>query len=155
MVTALVTLSLFATWRVAVIRAWSLTVDLRWLILLHVTRFIGIYFLLQATRGAMPREWAVPAGTGDILIASGAVLLLAIGWAKGGALLVWNILGLIDIVCVVLLAMRVGLRNWAAIAFLRELPLSLLPFFLVPLIITTHLLIFARLHRDRRNGGLI
>lgn len=152
-ITALVTLSLFALWRVASLRDWSRAVDLRCLVLPHILRFIGIYFLLQASHGAMPRDWAVPAGAGDMIIASSAVLILATGCAKGAPLLLWNVLGLIDIMFVVVSAMRIGLRNWAAMGFLRELPLSLLPLFLVPLVITTHLLILTRLCRDRRRDG--
>ncbi len=47
-------------------------------------------------------------------------------------LLTWNTLGLIDIIFVVLSALRFGLNDWQSMHALREFPLSLLPTFLVP-----------------------
>jgi hypothetical protein len=64
-------------------------------------------------------------------------------------LLIWNTLGLIDIIFVVFSALRFGLKDWQSMHALRELPLSLLPTFLVPLVIASHVLIFARLARAR------
>jgi hypothetical protein len=63
--------------------------------------------------------------------------------------LIWNTFGLIDIVLVVFSALRFGLKDWQAMHVLRDLPLSLLPTFLVPLIIASHVLIFVRLTRAR------
>jgi hypothetical protein len=59
-------------------------------------------------------------------------------------LLSWNTLGLVDIISVVASALRFGLKDWQSMHALRELPLSLLPTFLVPLIIASHVLIFVR-----------
>lgn len=64
-------------------------------------------------------------------------------------LIIWNTLGLIDIMFVVFSALRFGLKDWQSMHALRELPLSLLPTFLVPLIIASHVLIFVRLTRAR------
>ena len=98
----------------------------------------------------MPYAFAVPAGWGDITIATFAVVLLA-GWPwlrrYCGALLFWNVFGLLDILFVVADAARQGLIDPASMAVLLRLPLSLLATFLVPLIIASHLLIFARLRR--------
>jgi len=38
----LTALTLLACWGVRPINAWAARVDLRWLVLLHVTRFVGI-----------------------------------------------------------------------------------------------------------------
>jgi hypothetical protein len=67
-------------------------------------------------------------------------------------LLLWNAFGLIEIAFVVFSALRFGLKDWQSMAPLRELPLSLLPTFLVPLIITSHVLIFIRAARLRVKG---
>jgi hypothetical protein len=144
---ALSTLALVACWKLSPIREWVGAVELRWLVLLHVTRFIGLYFLVASNRGQIPEEWAVPAGIGDSVIAAGALLIFLAGISQRVPLLLWNTLGLVDIVFVILSAMRLGLRDPSATIFLRELPLSLLPTFLVPLIVATHLLIFARISR--------
>jgi len=62
-------------------------------------------------------------------------------------LVVWNTIGLIDIIFAIFTALRFGLKDWRSMHALRELPLSLLPTFLVPLIIASHILIFVRLTR--------
>jgi hypothetical protein len=160
----LTALTLLACWRIRVVRDWVAFVDLRWLIVLHLTRFVGIYFLILGSRGDLPEGFAKPAGIGDIAIAVGAVaLLFALG--RDGVrqlpdpdaataeqrpyhmrlLGAWNILGLTDIIFVAFAALRFGLKDWQSMAPLRELPLSLLPTFIVPLIIVSHILIFVRL----------
>ena len=149
----LTALALFACWKISPIRVWALNVDLRWLVLLHATRlFAGAYFLVLCQRGQLPCGFARPAGWGDIVI---AVLALAVLGAMRTRfaktlLLTWNILGLIDITFVVLNALQFGLNDWQSMHALRELPLSLLPMFLVPLIIASHVLIFVRLARAER-----
>jgi hypothetical protein len=144
---------LFACWKISPIRVWALNVDVRWLVLLHVTRlFAGAYFLVLCQRGQLPCGFARPAGWGDIVV---AVLALAVLGATRTPfaktlLLTWNILGLIDIIFVVLNALQFGLNDWQSMHAIRELPLSLLPTFLVPLIIASHVLIFVRLARAER-----
>lgn len=138
-------LALLACWKISPIRVWALNVDLRWLVLFHVTRlFAGAYFLLLCQRGQLPCGFARTAGWGDIVIAVLAVAVVGAmrtEFAKP-ILLTWNTLGLIDIVFVVFSALRFGLQDWQSMRALRELPLSLLPTFLVPLIIASHVLIF-------------
>ena len=143
---------LFACWKIASIRVWALNVDVRWLVLFHVTRlFAGAYFLVLCQRDQLPCGFARPAAWGDIGV---AVLALAVVSATHTQfaktlLLIWNAIGLIDIIFVVFSALRFGLKDWQSMHTLRELPLSLLPTFLVPLIIASHVLIFVRLARAR------
>jgi hypothetical protein len=146
----LTALVLLACWKIGPIKAFALNVDLRWLVLFHVTRFFaGVYFLVLCQRGQLPYGFARPAGWGDIVV---AVLALAVlgatrtHFAKT-LFLTWNTLGLIDIIFVVFSALRFGLKDWQSMLALRELPLSLLPTFLVPLIVASHVLIFVRLVR--------
>ena len=148
----LTALALFACWKISPIRVWALNVDLRWLVLFHVTRFFaGAYFVLLCQRGQLPCGFARPAGWGDIVVAVLAVAVLGAMRTQLAKplLLAWNTLGLIDIIFVVLSALRFGLKDWQSMHTLRELPLSLLPTFLVPLIIASHVLIFVRLIRAR------
>jgi hypothetical protein len=143
----LTALALLACWKIQMVRDWAATVDLRWLIALHLTRFVGIYFLVLGKHGDLPRGFAGPAGFGDILIAMISLFILAVPELRmlRPALLSWNILGLVDILLVIFSALRFGLRDWQSMAPLRELPLSLLPTFIVPLIVASHVLIFVRL----------
>jgi hypothetical protein len=134
-------------------RRWLLGLDLRWLIALHLTRYVGIYFLIIYYRdGALPRAFAVPGGWGDIVVATLALGLVAAGgnlepkrWLVG----LWNTLGLIDILFVVATASRLAQAHPDSMNALLHLPLSLLPTFLVPLLIADHVLIFWRVASRR------
>jgi hypothetical protein len=148
----LTALVLFVCWKVRAIRACVLNIDLRWLVLLHLTRlFAGAYFLVLCQRGQLLCAFARPAGWGDIVIGVLAVAVASVLHTQFGKtfLLSWNTLGLIDIIFVVASALRFGLQDWQSMHALRELPLSLLPTFLVPLIIASHELIFVRLAQTR------
>lgn len=143
----LAVLILLACWKVPLLRDWSRAVNFRRLIAIHLVRFVGIYFLVLGHRGDLPVGFAQPAGIGDIIIASGALFLLVTSnipsWRT--ILRIWNFFGFIDIAFVAFNALRFGLQDWQPMAALRSLPLSLLPTFFVPLIIVSHVLIFARL----------
>ena len=146
----LTALGLLIVWKVPQARDWATNVDLRWIIALHLVRFVGIYFVILCRSGELSCAFAKPAGTGDVLTAAAACLLLLTravqrGWRK--TILAWNCFGLIDIVSVVFSAFRVGLTDWVGMAPLRALPLMLLPTFVVPLIISSHVIIFVRTRR--------
>jgi hypothetical protein len=148
----LTALVLLASWKVAPIRVWALSIDLRWLVLFHLTRlFAGAYFLVLCQRDQLPCGFARPAGWGDIFVA--VLALAAVGAMRNKfaktLLFIWNTIGVIDIIFVVFNALRFGLKDWQSMHALRDLPLSLLPTFLVPLIIASHILIFVRLIRAR------
>lgn len=142
-----------ALWAVPGLRAWARAVDLRALVLVHVTRFVGFYFLVLYGRGELPWAFAVPGGWGDIAVAALALVVAALARPDrpGGraALLAWNALGLADIVMVVATATRLAAADPGSMRALLSLPLSLLPTFLVPIIIATHLVMFWRLGSRR------
>jgi hypothetical protein len=153
---ALTALVLAAAWRVAGFRAWLAAIDARWLVGLHLTRFVGFYFLYLHGQGRLPYAFAVPGGWGDIAVAALAALLLLAGPPRGAwrrrAYIAWNVLGLVDILFVVATARRLVATDPGSMAPLQELPLSLLPTFLVPLIIAGHVVLGLRLAR-RGVGG--
>lgn len=132
-------------------RAWLATIDARWFVALHLTRFVGAYFLVLYGRGVLPYDFAVPGGIGDITVAGLAAVLLFWGPPRDvrrrAAYGAWNVLGLTDILFVVVTAGRLGLAEPASMAALLQLPLSLLPTFLVPLIIASHVVLGVRLWR--------
>jgi hypothetical protein len=145
-------LSLAAVAVLPPLRRWARVVDLRVLVALHVTRLLaGAYFLALYRRGALPYAFAVPGGLGDMLVALLAIALLAgvrPDTAPGRRLYgAWNLLGLVDILFVVATATRIALADPRALQPLLELPLSLLPTWLVPLVIASHALIVWRLAR--------
>jgi subtilisin family serine protease len=138
------------------LRRWAMTVDVRVLVLVHVSRLVGLYFLVLYGRGELPYAFAVPGGLGDIAVAVAAIAVAALlppaGRAGWRGLCVWNLAGLIDILLVVATAARLNLADPASMAALTRLPLSLLPTFLVPIIIWTHAVILVRLAASRRAG---
>ena len=140
-------------WFVARFRVWLSVIDARWLVALNLTRFVGVYFLYLYARGQLPYAFAVPGGLGDIVVASLATVLLLAGPPRGTwrrrAYAGWNALGLADILFVVATAARLGLGDPESMAALLRLPPSLLPTFLVPLIIVSHVVLGVRLASAR------
>jgi hypothetical protein len=147
---------LAAGWRLAGFRAWLSAIDERWLVGLHLTRFVGAYFLYLYGQGRLPYAFAVPGGWGDIAVASLAAILLVAGPPRGtrrrAAYFVWNVFGLADILFVVATAARLTMADPESMVVLLRLPLSLLPTFLVPLLIASHMVLAVRFVRRSRAG---
>lgn len=134
------------------LRAWLARVNLRGFVAFHLTRFVGIVFLIMYQRGELAGEFAIAAGWGDIVTAAGA-LALVLFWpnpeARPWVLMLWNAFGLADILTVVITATRIALTTPEGIAPLLRFPMSLVPTFVVPVVIASHVLIFVRLRRLR------
>ena len=73
----LTALALYAYFRLPGLRDWIDDLDPRALFQLHLTRFVGVYFLYLFNRGELPYAFAVPAGIGDIVVALLALALIA------------------------------------------------------------------------------
>lgn len=149
----LLTVALLAFGRIyAPLRAWIVTVDIRVLAGLHVTRALaGAAFLWAASRGTLSPGFANMAGYGDIAVAILAILLVVLVDPQRAVApllyVIWNTTGLIDIMFVVVTATRIGLADPVAMAQLLSFPFALIPLFLVPIIIASHVWIFERLLR--------
>ena len=137
--------------RLGAFSAWVDALDVRGLVLLHVTRFVGFYFLVLYDRGVLPYAFAVPGGIGDIAVAALALAVCLLPWSEASrrrAISIWNIVGLIELLLTILTAARLGLAEHGSMHALTQLPLSLLPTFLVPLLLASHLVLYARVsHR--------
>lgn len=147
--------ALIAATRAPSIKEWVAGLSLERLVALHLTRFIGLYFLWLFQRGRLPYLFAVPCGWGDAIVATTAVLLLVFAQplTKHPRLtFAWNAVGFFDIVFTVLTASQLGTANPASMAKLLHLPLSLLPTFLVPLVLVSHILLFGRLRNALRES---
>jgi hypothetical protein len=140
-----------AALRVPSLRAWLETIDLRSLVLLHVSRLVGFYFLFLLQRDELPRAFALPGGLGEIVV---GVMALPVVFAplddqgRQRAIRIWNVVGLIDILLVVFTITRLNLTLPWQLRPLTELPLSLYPTFLMPLLITTHVILLQRTSGD-------
>ena len=135
------------------LRESLMRMNLKLLLLPHLIRFVGLAFLVMVNRGVLPEEFR-SIGWGDLIAAIGAsILLLGPPVATGrwrSAWIAWNAFGLTDMLILLGTAVRLGTRAPQAFEIFRHLPMGLLPTFFVPLIITSHLVIFARLlRRDR------
>ena len=135
------------------LKSWIYSINIKYLVAVHISRLVGIYFLVLYTRKLLPYDFAVKGGLGDIFIALTALILIIfisnVSSVNYKIYFLWNTIGFIDIVFVVLTAARIGLKNPQEISELFKLPLSLLPTFLVPIIIFTHIIIFIRLFRSK------
>lgn len=129
------------------LRRWLDSIDLRVLVLLHVTRFVGVYFLLLFQRGELPRSFAVSAGAVDIIVATMA-LPVALAPLEDGArrraIVIWNVVGFVGLLLMLTTIARLSLANPLQLRALTVLPLCLVPTFLVPVLLATHVMIFAR-----------
>jgi hypothetical protein len=129
---------------------WIATVDLGALIGLHLIRFVaGVGFLVAGRAGTLPPGFAFPAGWGDIGVALIAGLLLLSGGVKNErdrkVNLFWNTLGLADLLFVVATAARFALADAHSMHRMLHLPFSILPTFVVPILLASHFWIFRRL----------
>ncbi len=118
--------------------------------------FVGVYFLLLYRQGELPYAFAVPGGWGDIIVALLASFLILSGAAAGRrrlAYLLWNVLGLVDILFVVATATRLAFADPLSMAALLRFPLSLVPTFVVPLVIAIHVVLFVRLKKRSDEPG--
>lgn len=117
---------------------------------LHLVRFVGFYFLFLQSRGRLPPEFAQPAGWGDAIAAAGALALLVLpeGALFDQLLAPWNALGLLDLVVAVSSAGWMNLTRPGSMNEMAGLPMALVPLWLVPFLVASHLLLF----RQMRNG---
>ena len=143
----LAALLVLAYFRIPAARRWVDALDLRVLVLLHATRFTGIYLLVLYQQGELPRTFAVPGGMTDIIIATMA-LPVALAPLEAGArrraIVIWNVVGFVGILLSLITALRLNLADPSQLRALTHLPLSLLPTLLVPLMLATHMIIFIR-----------
>lgn len=127
------------------------------LIALHAIRILGVVFVLFYAANRLPAPFAPIAGWGDITIGATA-LPIAFWLAKQSdtarsAVLVWNVLGLADLVTAVSLGalsapgpIRMFFGDPSS-ALMGSLPLILIPCFLVPSLGFVHLAVFYRMLR--------
>lgn len=143
---ALTTGLLTAFWTSRSFRTWVDQLELRTLISLHLVRFVGIYFLILHQRGELPGRFAIAAGWGDIIVATGALILVIFRTLRSSsrAIMIWNTAGLMDILFVVTTAAGLAFANRESMSALTRLPLSFLPTMVVPLIISSHVAMMAR-----------
>ncbi len=135
---------------VRAVRSWVDALPLRVLVGVHAVRFVGISFLILAARGELSPLFAARAGWGDLAAAVLALALIAAGEPatrrRRALYLAWNAFALLDLVVAVGTAWWVATRGLVpGMEPVLRLPLSLVPTFLVPMLVASHVFIFRRL----------
>ncbi len=122
------------------------SVGLRGILAVHTLRFVGFYFLWLHECGRLPREFAERAGWGDVVAAAGACILLVAprGRGFGRALLAWNIVGVADLILAVATAGWLSIERPGSMAELAAFPLALIPLWLVPMLLASHIFLMRR-----------
>lgn len=137
--------------RSAALRAFADGVSLRAIAALHVPRaVIGAHFLSMIGEGTLPASVGLHAGYGDIvagLLALAVAVLPLRDGAQRKALFAWNVIAFVDIITVVAAFQRAMLieRHPGLLATFPHWPYPMLPFFIVPWVVATHLYVFKRL----------
>ena len=133
-------------------REFVLSLDLRALALAQALRVIGIVFVILYFLGALPGVFALPAGWGDFAVGV-TVPVVAWYWKRPfpyRTFVVWNVLGVLDLVTAVSLGVLASATPVGALAgdvttrLMGQFPLSLVPTFFVPLLLILHLICLAR-----------
>jgi hypothetical protein len=135
---------------------------LHWLVGVQVFRVLGAAFLLQWAAGRLPGVFAIPAGTGDVLVgllALPAALYLRSGRPGGRAVAyVWNWLGILDLAVALTLGFLSSPTRFQVLALdapnrvVGTYPLVMIPAFAVPLALILHGLSIWQLRRSARAG---
>jgi hypothetical protein len=128
-------------------RAWATALPIRAVIAGHALRLpIGLVFLWEESRGQLSPMFAQRAGWGDIAVGAAAILIALFAWRKPRVVRAFAWFGLIDILVALGTAMYLmfGVQDPLMLEAIARLPYPLLPLVIVPLVITTHLLMLGR-----------
>jgi hypothetical protein len=145
---------------------YVLNLDIRTLILLHSWRMLGFGFLFIYAFSQLPLMFALPAGIGDAIAAIFATVIgISFIINKHGVkkkwISVWNSFGLMDFVIAVSMGLitRTGnighLENTVASDAMSHFPLVMIPGFIVPFYLLTHIIIILQLRTRFKNSTLI
>ncbi|MBI5568582.1 MAG: hypothetical protein HY914_01420 [Desulfomonile tiedjei] len=150
-------LFLLAFWVSRAFRELVMSLDLRLLAGIQAWRFAGLGFVALYAHGVLPGLFAWPAGLGDIAIGITApwialALIRKPSFAASKTFLVWNLLGILDLVVAVGTGavgsgLALGVAGELTTRPMAMLPLVLIPAYFVPLFIMLHL---AALFQARR-----
>lgn len=126
-----------------------LSLDLQLATSIQAWRAAGFGFLALYAHGILPGAFAWPAGLGDIAIGVTApwvarALAQRPGFATGRVFVIWNLLGILDLVVAVSMGglssvLATGSPGEVTTAPMARLPLLLIPAYLVPIFVMLHL----------------
>jgi hypothetical protein len=146
----LIPIVIFAVWSATSqsFRQFVLSLNPSMLTFVQAWRIAGFVFLVLYTYRILPGQLALPAGWGDIAIGATAPLV-AMKLANPHhrkSFIVWQLLGITDLVTAVGMGVAAGFINPHGIATsaMTVLPMSLIPTFAVPLFMILHFICIAQ-----------
>ena len=137
-----------AFWLSSAFRNFVMAADLRLVTIIQGWRWAGFGFLALYAYGVLPGRFAWLAGLGDMAIGLTApwmalALIRRPGFARTRPFVVWNLLGILDLVAAVgnaaiIQTLATGAAGEVTVAPMALMPLVLVPAYLVPLFIILH-----------------
>ncbi len=138
-------------------RAFILSIDLRFVAAIQAWRWAGLGFLTLYSKGILPALFALPAGLGDMAVGFTApwIVLRLVrnpAFAASRRFRMWNILGMVDFVIAVSTATLSSgffpgitrLLGGVTASPMAQLPLVLIPAYMVPFFTMLHFTAFAQ-----------
>ncbi len=129
-------------------RRFALSLNPGILTSIQAWRIVGFTFVLLEARNVLPSVFAWPAGYGDMTIGATAAF---VAWklvepAHRGSFILWQVLGILDLITAVSLGTTAGLLmpHGPSMVAMTVMPLSLIPTFLVPLFFMLHVICIAQ-----------
>jgi hypothetical protein len=143
-------------------RAFVLGADVRLVTAIQAWRWAGIGFLSLYAHGVLPGLFALPAGLGDMAIGVTAPWVL-LGLTRDSSFVgsrrfvIWNILGIVDLVVAVSMGtissgFIPGITGNVTTSAMAQLPLVLIPAYMVPLFIMLHFTALSQSRQFARPG---
>ncbi len=144
-------------------RAFVLGADLRLAAAIQAWRWAGLGFLSLYAYGVLPGLFAFPAGLGDMAIGISAPwIVLGLvrhpSFAASRRFVVWNIMGILDLVIAVSMGTLCsgflrGFTGNVTTSAMAQLPLVLIPAYMVPFFIMLHFTALAQALQLARSGN--
>jgi hypothetical protein len=114
---------------------------------IHLWRLLGLVFLALMVDGQVPALWALPAGTGDVIVGATAFRMARIVDTPGGRrkAIIWHLFGITDLIVAISLGIMTNpgpagvFLTTPTAELLTKFPLALVPTMLVPLAFTLHI----------------
>ncbi len=156
-----IVLYLGGLWMSRPFRDFVLATDIRLMVGIQAWRFAGLAFLAMYAYGLLPGMFALPAGFGDMAIGLTAPWILVAlirqpRFAASKTFVVWNLLGLSDLVVAVSTgalsaALATGATGEVITSPMAALPLVLIPVYLVPILFMLHIATLMQARRRARD----
>ena len=144
------------------VRDFALEANLPLLTAIQAWRFAGLGFIALYAYGVLPGVFAWPAGLGDIAIGltapwMAAALIRRPAFAASRAFVIWNLLGILDLVVAVGTGAygsmsATGAAGEITTRPMAELPLVLIPAYFVPIFVMLHVVALAQSIRMARHA---